>query len=242
MNFVVENSGKTNVIFLHGWGADYSSFYFIKDYVLNSTLHFANLDGFGGEPSPQDPSILGYAQRLNKYITNNNLKNVVLVGHSFGGRVAIEYASKHSVLGLVLVDSAGIKPRYSLKRHFKVVKYKLLKQLAKINIIKKEKLLKFGSLDYKNADDKLKKVLVSCTNYNQRPIVKYIVAPTLIVWGQNDKDTPLYMAKILDKQIKKSKLIVIEKCGHFSFLERPHMFCNLLQDFINSLQKGEWYD
>ena len=235
MNFVVENNGKINVIFLHGWGADYSSFYFLKDIIKNSTLHFANLDGFGGAPAPDDPSINGYAQRLQQYIAHNKLQNVVLVGHSFGGRVAIEYASKYFVLGLVLVDSAGVKPKFSIKKQLNIAKYKFVKCLVKHKFMHKDRLLKFGSVDYKNADTKLKKVLVSCTNYNQQPILNKISAPTLIVWGKYDKDTPLYMAKILDKHIKKSKLIVLENSGHFSFLDRPNMFCSLLQNFINSL-------
>lgn len=241
MEFVVENSGKINIIFLHGWGADYLSFYFLKNKFLNYKLHFANLDGFGKTNAPQDPTINGYAQRLHKYINSNNLSNIILVGHSFGGRVAIEYSSKYQILGLVLVDSAGIKPKFSLKKQFKIVQYKITKVLAKRGLLNHQSLKNFGSADYKNSSPQMQRVLKSCVNYNQKPLLKNINAKTLIIWGQKDLDTPIYMANTLHKHIKNSKLIVLKNCGHFSFLDNQYLFYLELKNFIDNL-KGELYE
>lgn len=234
MKFVVENTGKINIIFLHGWGGDYRSFYYLKDYLKNYTLHFASLDGFGTAPAPQDPTVGGYASRLKDYIAENNLSNVVLVGHSFGGRVAIEYASKNLVLGLVLVDSAGIKPKRSIKKRAKIFRYKFAKLLVKLKVKNKEYLNKFGSPDYKNSSTQLKNVLVNAVNYNQQPLLKNIKAKTLIVWGNNDKDTPMYMAKKLHKNIVNSELVVF-KGGHFSYLENSYSFYKVLEYFVEHL-------
>lgn len=241
MEFVVENSGRINIIFLHGWGADYSSFYFFKDLLNDYKLHFASLDGFGGVSAPTDPTIAGYASRLQNYIKNNNLKNIILVGHSFGGRVALEYASKNQLLGLVLVDSAGIRPRFSLKKHYKKIKYKIAKWLVRHNLASEQSLSKFGSSDYKQASEQMKLVLKSCVNYNQKPLLRHINVPTLIVWGQNDKDTPIYMANTLHNHIKNSKLVVLKNCGHFSFLDNQYLFYISLKNFIDK-QKGELYE
>lgn len=232
MKFVVEGCGNTNLIFLHGWGADYKSFYHLKGVLKNCTMHFATLDGFGTEPAPSDTSIAGYSQRLCDYITQNNLQNIVLVGHSFGGRIAMQYASKHNIVGLVLVDSAGIKNRFSLKKQLKIWRYKITKRKVVAKKLPQSELSKFGSVDYKNANDQMKKVLNSCLRYNQKPLLKHITCPTLIVWGKKDKDTPLYMAKTLHNGIKNSKLVVMEGCGHFSFLDNPYGFYKLLNQFL----------
>lgn len=241
MEFVVENSGRINIIFLHGWGADYSSFYFLKDLICDYKLHFASLDGFGEVSAPTDPTIAGYASRLHAYIKTNNLKNIILVGHSFGGRVALEYASKNQLLGLVLVDSAGIKPKFSLTKRLKITKYKITKWLVKHNLASQQSLNKFGSSDYKMATAQMQKVLKCCVNYNQKPLLKHIKVPTLIVWGKNDKDTPIYMANTLHKRIKNSKLVVLENCGHFSFLDNQYLFYVSLKNFTDK-QKGELYE
>ena len=242
MDFVVQNNGKINIIFLHGWGADYKSFYFLKDVLKNHTLHFANLDGFGNCPEPTDITIQGYAKRLENYISTNNFKNVIVVGHSFGGRVAIEYASKNHLLGLVLVDSAGIKPKYSIIRHCKLLRYKLVKGLANIGLVASEKLKNYGSTDYKQASPQMKLVLKCCVRYNQKHLLKYIQTKTLIIWGTADADTPLYMAKILHKKIKDSKLELFYNCGHFSFIDNQYKFYTSLQNFIQNITKGECYE
>ncbi len=242
MDFVVQNNGKINIIFLHGWGADYKSFYFLKDCLPNYTLHFANLDGFGTCPEPTDVTIQGYAKRLHNYILTNKLTNVVLVGHSFGGRVAIEYASKNKLLGLVLVDSAGIKPKFSIKKQSQILKYKLSKVLVNMGLKNKQKLNRFGSSDYKKASPQMRLVLKNCVKYNQKHLLKYIQTKTLIVWGTADADTPLYMAKILHKNIKNSKLELFNGCGHFSFLDNQYKFYTVLQNFIHNITKGECYE
>ena len=142
MEFIVCNNGTKNIIFLHGWGQDHKSFYFLKDFLSNYKLHFATLDGFGKTQPPSDTTIVGYATRLHNYITSNHLKNIIIVGHSFGGRVAMQYASKHNILGLVLVDSAGLKPRFNIKKQYKICKYKLYKWLVKNKIITNIKVYK----------------------------------------------------------------------------------------------------
>ena len=220
---------------MHGWGADSSSFDWIKNHITGKTLHIANLDGFGGEPAPDDPTVQGYAKRLGEYIGKNKLTNVVLVGHSFGGRVAIEYASANKIDGLVLVDSAGLKPKFSLNRSCKIARYKIAKTLAKWRLVSKDKLSKYGSADYSACDQKLKKVLVCAVNYNQSKLLKDIKCPTLIVWGDQDKDTPLYMAKRLNKGIKNSGLVVLPGAGHFSFLSNPAGFAKIIDYFVDNI-------
>lgn len=234
MKFETRNCGPINIIFLHGWGAGKDSFLWLSDYLTNYKLHFASLDGFDGTDAPNDPTISGYADRLDKYIKANKLDNVVLVGHSFGGRIAIEYCSKHDILGLILVDSAGIKPKYSFKKHFSVLKYKLLKKLVKFKLAKKERLKKYGSTDYKNCNQDMKQVFLNSISYDQTKLLNKIKTQTLLIWGKNDKETPLYMAKKLNKNIKNSELVVIDG-EHFCFLQNPYGFYKIVEAFVSQL-------
>ena len=233
MEFDVVGDGKINVIFLHGWGAGKNSFLWLKDYLTNAKLHFASLDGFDGTPPPKDVTIADYAKRLRQYIDGNHLQSVFLVGHSFGGRIAIEYCAYYHVDGLILVDSAGIKPKFSFKKSWAVLKYKMTKRLIKIGLIKKQALGKFGSSDYKNASDEMKKVFLSAVNYDQTKLLSKIRVSTLIVWGNEDKETPMYMAKKLNKKIKNSELVVLDG-GHFSFLNEPYRFYKVIDYFIKT--------
>lgn len=232
MVFEKFGTGKINLIFLHGWGASKDNFTWLKG-KINCTMHFASLDGFDNTPAPTDPTIGGYAKRLGEYIKNNNLDNIVLLGHSFGGRIAIEYASQNNVLGLILVDSAGLKPKFSLSKKIKVFRYKLAKTFKKLHIYKKD-LSKYGSEDYKNCSKQLKNVLVNAVNYNQKRKLPKITAKTLIIWGNKDVDTPPYMAKTLHKKIKNSNLIWLDG-GHFAFAQEPYKFASILVDFIENI-------
>ena len=233
MKFFVVGHGRINIIFLHGWGAGKNSFLWMKDYFKNASLHFASLDGFDKTKPPKDTTIEGYYRRLEQYITAQKLKNIVLVGHSFGGRIAIEYCSKNNISGLILVDSAGIKPKFSFKKSWAVLKYKLTKALVKHGLANQSVLNKFGSHDYKSASPEMRKVFLSAVNYNQIKLLSMISAPTLIVWGKNDKETPMYMAKKLHKRIENSELVVLNG-GHFIFLDGPYKFYKTIEYFIKT--------
>lgn len=238
MKFEKLNSGKNNLIFLHGWGAGKDSFLWISKYLKNCTLHIASLDGFDNTEAPDDPTICGYANRLGEYISLHNLTNVVIIGHSFGGRIAIEYCSKHATKGLILVDSAGIKPKYSFKKHISVIKYKLAKKLVSLKLAKPELLNKFGSTDYKHCSDSMKKVFLTTIKYDQTKLLSKIQTPTLILWGKQDRETPLYMAKKFHNKIKNSEIVLFDG-GHFCFVEEPYKFYKIIDAFIAELDKGE---
>ena len=86
----------------------------------------------------------------------------------------------------------------------------------------------------------MKLVLKECLTYDQTNLLKNINCPTMIVWGEKDKDTPMYMAKTMEKNIKQSKLVVLKNCGHFSFLEKPYEFYKYIDLFIEN--KGDKYE
>ena len=88
-----------------------------------------------------------------------------------------------------------------------------------------------GSADYKALSPQLKKTFVNIVQTNLEAFAKTIYTKTLLIWGKKDDQTPLYMAKRLEKYLKNCKLEFIENGGHFAFLEYPMQFYRHLKQF-----------
>jgi len=232
-------SDKT-LVFLHGFGGNLNNFsYFAKVFNLfgYSTLNI-NLTEYGFKSLDENFTIFDYSSIIFKIFKKLNLKNISLCGHSFGGRICLILASMYKNMGinfeeLILVDSAGIKPKFNLKTKIKILNYKFLKILVNLKLINKNFLLKFGSADYKTLPQNLKSVFNNVIKEDLKNLLNFINLKTLIIFGKNDKDTPLYMAKILNKEIKNSKLIVLN-AGHYSYLEHKNVFINYVKNFLSN--------
>ncbi len=221
---------KTEIvnIFLHGWGCNHQSFMFCHKYMKNSCL-FIDFPPFGKSSSEiKDWNIFTYSNMVISLCEHLGIKKFNLIGHSFGGRVAIilSVICKNEINKLVLVDSAGLRPRRSLRYYFNVLKYKIRK---KLNL----DVSKFGSSDYLKLNDNMKKIFINIVNTYLDDFLPYILCPTLIIFGEDDKTTPLFMAKKFSKKIKNNKLEILSNAGHFCFIDRRLKFLQLLKDFLN---------
>ncbi|MBQ8452103.1 MAG: alpha/beta hydrolase [Clostridia bacterium] len=239
MNFLKFGLSKSYIVFLHGWGANKNSFLWTREFFENYSLIFVDFDGFGESPEPKFPlTVDGYANNLKTILDNYEIKKLVLVGHSFGGRVAIKFLSKFQnlfpVTKLLLVDSAGIKPRRGLNYYFKIFQYKIIKKLSQKRPELKEKLDAFGSSDYKKLSPIMKETFKNIVNEDLSFDAKKIQSQTILMWGKNDKETPIYMAKKLSKLINNSVLKVYENAGHFSFLDYPNDFLKIIDTLIEN--------
>lgn len=233
MNYIKIGTSKNYIVFLHGWGADLNSFLWLKNYYQNYSLVFIDFKGFGKSPEPSKPyRIIDYTLEIKKLLDTFEIEKLVIVGHSFGGRVAIKYSflyqNEYIDYKLCLVDSAGIKPKRGLKYYFRIYKYKFYKRF-----FPNSKAIKnCGSLDYKVLSDVMKKTFINVVNEDLTSYAKFITAKTKIIWGKNDKETKMYMARKLNKIIKNSSLNVIRDAGHFSFLDKPRSFVIILDTFL----------
>lgn len=228
-------NGK-NVLLLHGWGGSLNSFRTLEKQLIDSGFSVITIDfpGFGGSALPPESfEMIDYFKIVAELLEQENIEKVSIVSHSFGGRIALLLASylPHKIEKLVLCDSAGIKPRFSLKKSIKIWKFKLLKKLKQKGLIKQD-LSNYGSTDYKAMPESLKPVFNRIVNTDLSEISKSIVCPTLIIWGTADKDTPFYMAKKLNKNIADSAIIKFEGCGHFCYLEKPLEFQKIVVNFF----------
>lgn len=219
-----------NVVFLHGWGGNASAFLFVaerlKDFAKSIVVDF---NGFGSTPEPDRPYTVGdYAGEVLATLEKEGVEKAVFVGHSFGGRVALEIAGKFpdAVIGLVLVDSAGLKPRRKPSYYVKVAVHKVLRFLG-------FKGLK-GSKDYRVLSYIMKETFKNIVSYDQSFLLDEITAPTAIFWGKNDKETPIYMANKFNKKIKDSKIFILDG-GHFAYVEDLAVFVRILSSFVKEV-------
>lgn len=183
--------------------------------------------GFGKTPHPDRPIFLDdYAESIVELIDHYQMSDVVLVGHSFGGRVAIRIAARRGYLlnKIVLIDSAGIRPHRGLKYYYRVYRHKIL---TKLNVPHLS-----GSEDYRRLSNVMKQTFKNVVNEDQTPELHKVTLPVLLLWGSKDKDTPIYMARRMKREMSGSALITFEGAGHYSYIEKYGLFLNILQIFL----------
>lgn len=243
LNYIVEGEGSP-IIVLHGWGANIDAVRPIINIVKkNYKVYSLDLPGFGKSMEPKEAvGSFEYAEIVREFLKAMEIEKATFIGHSFGGKLSIILGAKYPELvdKLVLIDSAGLIPKRGAGYYIKVYSFKILRFIYK-NLffwIKDEKRLqkfyeRFGSDDYRDSSGIMRKVLVKVVNENLKPLLKDINASTLLIWGDKDEATPLYMAKIMEKEIKDSGLVIFEGAGHFSYIDDYNKFVAVIKAFLN---------
>ncbi len=240
----VEISGEGYpLILMHGWGCDHTTVRSIAATAARShKVYNIDLPGFGASPEPSSVwSVYDYAAIIEEFVRTENLDAPVLIGHSFGGRIAIIYGSRNKTEKIVLVDAAGIKPHRSLSYYYKVYSFKTAKAAMRL-IFGREGAQKRidamrarrGSSDYAAASPRMRAIMSRVVNEDLSPLLPKVTAPTLLIWGENDTATPLADAKKMNRLLPDSGLVSFPGCGHYSFLDNPGQFARVLASFLNS--------
>ena len=172
-----------------------------------------DLFGFGSTPLDRAMTVDEYADGIAEWMSEFAVGGAVIVAHSFGGRVAISLAARHpeAVKGLVLISSAGVRPRRSLRRFCKVAAFKLRRRLGL-------DVSRFGSDDYRAAQGCLREVLKLAVNNHQEKQLRKIRVPVLVIYGKDDRETPPYTAKKIARLVADGAAIGLSG-GHFCYLE-----------------------
>lgn len=244
----VGQDGGVPVILMHGWGCDHTTVNSIASF-LSPYMHIYNLDLPGHGKSDEPPTIWGiedFTALIEEFVRTLGIENPVLIGHSFGGRIALLFSSRNKVLKNILVDSAGIKPKRGLSYYWKIYSYKLIKKLLLLIYGKdkgKAKVKKWregkGSADYRNSSDIMKGVMSRCVNEDLKYVMPDIKAPTLLIWGEDDTATPLSDARTMERLIPDAGIVSFPGCGHYSFLDNPFGFKSVVRDFLkNEIQQN----
>ncbi|MCJ7826080.1 alpha/beta hydrolase, partial [Patescibacteria group bacterium] len=200
----------------------------------NFTVYTLDLPGFGGSSVPKTPfTISDYSDVVSGFMEKMKIKKTILVGHSFGGRIAIKLAATKPQLikKLVLIDSAGFasKKRQSMKFLAKLVKP--LFTPAWIQGIRTRIYTKIGAEDYL-ATPALQKTFMNIIKEDLSDDISHIHVPTLLLWGENDMETPVLYGRRMHEKIHNSQLVVLPDAGHFSFLDKPGEFYQAFIRFI----------
>lgn len=236
------------VLLMHGWGCDHNTVRSIAA-ALETGMRVINVDLPGHGKSDEPPTAWGvddFTALMEKFIPAVGLKAPALIGHSFGGRIAILMSSRNPVKKAVLVDAAGIKPKRSIRYYWKVYSFKLMKRLMLLAYGKEkgERMVnkwraKKGSADYRNSSPMMRAVMSRCVNEDLKHVMPQINASTLLIWGENDTATPLSDAKTMQRLIPDAGLVSFPGCGHFSFLDNPFGFKAVITEFFKNELNGK---
>lgn len=249
-----KGSGK-KIVLIHGWAksASINSLASLQDELANSGFEAWNIElpGFGAsEPAPSDWGTPEFSKEVAKFIKskvlNNKNKKFYLFGHSFGGSISAYIAAnlQPKPNAIILCGSAGLR-------------YKTLKALIAMPFAKVGKVVL--SIFPKNLRFQIKKVIYyyilrerdyidtagnetpedkarkeqfqKVTNQDLTDSFEKIDVPTLIIWGRDDKVTPLSMGEKIHSLVKDSKLEVIEG-RHGVPLKKPQEVAELIQGFV----------
>ena len=180
-----------------------------------------------------------YTSAIEEFARRLGLVRPSLIGHSFGGRISIMYASRNDVDKVILVDAAGIKPRRSLRYYAKVYSFKTAKHILPYIVGRKraDEIIdrwrgKAGSSDYKSASPKMRAIMSRVVNEDLKGLLPEIKAPTLLIWGEKDTATPMRDARLMQKLIPDAGLVSYPEAGHYSYLARPAQTRAVIQSFL----------
>jgi len=231
VNYIDYGQGEKTIVLLHGWGQNIEMMRPVGDKLEGNRIIIVDLPGYGLSSEPDYAwSIYDYVECIKELLDSVDVKLPILIGHSFGGKISLAYASKYDTEKLILFGSPF---RPAIKKLS--LKTKLLKKAKKIpGLNKLEGFAKrhIGSDDYKNASDMMRKILVDTVNLDITEEVKKIKCPTLIVWGTLDDAVPVEDAYILEKLIPDSGVVVYEGCSHYAYLERLSQVVKVIKVFI----------
>ena len=231
--------GDETVVMLHGWASNCELFRASALPVSEKYRVLApDLPGNGETPEPPaDWSVDDYVDFTVRFIEHFGCKKVILLGHSFGGRVIIKMANRtdlpFEIVKIILVDSAGIKPEKTSEQKMKEGALKFGKELMSKNPALLQKMQSMvGSADYKAASPRMRAVLVNVVNEDLTDLLPGVKAPTLLIWGTLDTATPISDAEKMEALMPDAGLARIEGAGHFSFLENPPLYSAILASYL----------
>ena len=244
VNYRTQGEG-TPLVLLHGWGADIRCFDRIfRDLSPEYKVISLDLPGFGLSGDPAGEWGVGdYAEFVKAFLKALKVDRMRLLGHSFGGRISIKLATDPEfaprIGKLVLTGSAGLKRQRTFWGKVRGAIRKILRGILKYSGMAKlfpalyDKLgRRFASRDYLAATPLLRECLKKVVAEDLAPLLPEVHAPTLLIWGKDDTETPVADGYTMQSLIPGARLEVLDNAGHFAFLNHPEKFSTLLKEFL----------
>lgn len=223
------------IVLLHGWGQNIEMMKPVGDFFKEKyRVIIIDLPGHGGSDEPNYAyTVHDYVAILNKILKELKVDSPIIIGHSFGGKIGLLYASMYKVSKLIVLGSPYKKAINKLSLKIKILKK--LKQMPGMKVFENIVKKRMGSADYRDASPIMRQILVNTVNLDITEVLSNITAPTLIIWGSNDEAVPVEDAYELEKLISNAGLVVIESASHYAYLEHLSYVIKI----INSLLEEE---
>ena len=239
IRYVAAGQGKPLVL-LHGWGTSLDTFgAMIEDLKRQFRITAFDFPGHGGSDMPPVTwTVDAFVGLTMGVMAELGIERASVLGHSFGGRVAIKLAAAHPEMvdRLILVDSAGVPPPQTIKRRLKRVASRSANTIGRFGrpgqAVRRAIVRRIASPDYKAAGP-LRDTFLAIVREDLRPALPRIKAPTLLIWGESDDDTTLADAHTMEKLIPGARLLVLKNAGHFSYIDQYGRFRLAVIPFLN---------
>ncbi len=247
IHYELSGQGSRRAVMLHGWGCS-AELMNAAAGALAGGMTVLNLDfpGFGESGRPPEPwGVPEYAEALRALLEKLDFLPCSAVAHSFGGRVALYLASEHPEMfeKLVITGGAGLRKPSTPEGEKRAAAFKKKKaaaeKLKRIGFLAPlaEKLeaklrQRYGSRDYNALDDEMRKTFVKVISLDLADRLPAVRCPTLLVWGDRDTETPLWMGQKMEREIPDAGLVVFEGGSHFAYLEQGARFSAVIRRFL----------
>lgn len=233
VNYFFHDIGtKVTLVLLHGWNQNIEMMMPVGEKFFDRyNVLIIDLPGFGKSSEPDYSwTVYEYAECVKQMVDDLCLDKIILMGHSFGGRVGLIYASMYDVYKLICFASPYCKELKKLPLKTRI--YKVLKKIGPLKWLASIMKNYIGSTDYKNATEVMRGVLVQSINIEMIEDIKKIKAPTLLIWGSLDTAVPLKRAYELENLIENAGVVVYEGATHYAYLERLNEVVEVIDNFI----------
>lgn len=219
------------LVFLHGWGQNIEMMQMLGEpFKHDYRIIIIDFPGFGKSEEPKKVmNVSDYTNVVETLLKKLKIENPILIGHSFGGRVSVKFASRNKVKKVILLSPAL---RGHDKKGFKTKIFKILKKVPVIKNLEGWAKNHMGSRDYKAASPIMKQVLVQTVNEDLSDDAKKIKVPVILIYGNLDSEVPEEDTKEYERLIEDCGLILYEGCTHYAYLERLNQTINIIRNFI----------
>jgi pimeloyl-ACP methyl ester carboxylesterase len=233
----VFGSGDPVVLALHGWSRSRRDFFGVLSPAGSSQLDAIALDLPGSGASPPPPGPWGspeYADHVASVLDVMRVP-VVVLGHSFGGRIALHLAASRpdAIAGMVLTGVPFRRPTASPPRS--PVAFRAGRLLHRAGFVSERRMealrRRYGSSDYRAAEGVMRQVLVKVVNETYDEIIPTISCPVTLVWGEDDDIAPVSVARSVVDEFPRATLLEVPRAGHLTPLSVP----SALRDAVSAL-------
>jgi pimeloyl-ACP methyl ester carboxylesterase len=237
------------IFILHGWGSSSERWSGVIEQLSRAEYDVLapDLPGFGQSVPPPGPwNVEEYAAWAGAFLDSLNVRPLLIVGHSFGGRVAIRLLQQRPDLaqGLVLCASSGIKHPPTRKQRVAFIVAKIGNFIFSIpglsalrNLARRALYRSIGEYDYYRTSGIMRETFQRINAHDIAPGLETFATPTLLIWGAQDQATPLADAHRFHELIADSRLEILPGAGHRLYHERMEAFCELVGTFAAQMSK-----